>query len=324
MEENQNRFLPPEKIKANIGITLTKMYGNYQEAVLKLKNAYVGEDNIEEVQQLMRNVNSVLSTAEKMRKADKQPGLDYGREVDRVYEEFTSPIEIEKEVIQKKLNEVAKSKADKAEKLRQELMKQQQITEQINNFILDNSVKIASATTNEQLLSVERLINLEKGNKSRYDNQLPLLIERCNELTAKIKEQKELVKQKELLEIQKKEAEKSGDDKKLEELQEKEAEIDNKIQDNTVNVQENASSSLIVSDNSAIDDISSPKARRTTWKAEIQDASIAVKKAKDMLRIELEPEKVRQSINTLKAAGVFTGKDEVIVNGIRYYLSQTF
>lgn len=322
--ENENRFLPPEKLKAKIGIELTKQFGNYNETLQQLQNAYVGEDNIEQNQNLMRNVNAFLTMLEKSRKVDKQEALDYGRMVDEIYAFFSDPMKKIKDEIQIKLNAVAKAKADRIEKERQETLRQQQITAQINNFVIENSVKIASATTNEQLLSVERLINLEKGNKSRYDNQLSLLIERCNELTEKIKAQKELVKQREAVEKAKKEAEKSGDDEKLQDLLNKEEEIDSKIQDNTIHVQEIASNSLIIADNSTESELNAPKARRTVWKAEIIDAAIAIKKAKDMVDISLNAEAVRQSIATLKGAGAFTGKEELIVNGIRYYLSQTF
>jgi hypothetical protein len=50
----------------------------------------------------------------------------------------------------------------------------------------------------------------------------------------------------------------------------------------------------------------------------------AVKKSIEMLEISLNATKVRDSINTLKAAGAFKGKTELLVNGIRYYEEKTF
>jgi hypothetical protein len=269
-------------------------------------------------------VNKFESFLESKRKADKQHALEYGRIVDATYKEFSEPIEKAKLEIQKKLNDVAKEKEAKAQKERQELLRKQEITSNINKFVLDYSVKIAAATTNEQLLSIERLINLEKGNKNRYEEQEQLLIERCNELTGKIAEQKKLVKEREAIEKEKEEAKKSGDDAKVEELEFKGAELDSKIEDNTIYVQENAANSLIEVGNEELDSIESPKARRTTWKAEIQDINVAIKKSKDLLKIELEPEKVRTSIATLKGAGAFDGKEELIVNGIRYFQEKLY
>lgn len=329
MEENKDLQgssgqLPPEGIKLLISQMLTEKYGNYQAALIQLKTAVVSEDNIEEVQQYIRNVNSFTKSVDEHRSSMKEPYLNYGRIIDAAHKEFAAPFIEEKDKIQVKLNVAAKSKADRLEKERLQKEREQQIKTAINTFVLDSSLTIAAATTNEQLLSIERLINLEKTNKSKYGDLLPLLIERCNELNSLLKNQKDLVKQKEQLEKAKKEAEQSGDDDALNELEQKSAIIDNQIADKAAEVQSTASNAIIMSDADATDDVNAPKARRTAWKAEIFDEKEAVKKAKDMLDISLNAEKVRQSINTLKSAGVFIGKEEVIVNGIRYYQEKTF
>ncbi len=319
-QPNNDGYLSPEQIKAMIGILLTKKYGNYQAALQQLKTAVVAEDNIEEVQKMMRNINSFEKTVDEHRKDMKEKPLNYGRIIDAAHKEFIEPFVKEKNEIQAKLNAVAKIVADKAAKEASEKAKKAELITRLNQFILDYSVKIASATTNAILLDIERVINLEKGRKDVYGDMLPMLVERCNDLTEKIKQQKDLVKEREAVE----KAKSGANDAELEKLLEKEAEIDSKIQDNTVFVQEIASNNLIITDNSLENTIEAPKARRTTWKAEIVDAATAVKKAKDMLDIILNAEAVRQSITTLKGAGAFTGKEELIVNGIRYYLSQTF
>lgn len=324
-EEKQDgsEFLPPERLKAQFGIELTKKYGNYQKTLDELKKIIISEDNIEEVQKLMKGINSFLKSSDDLRKEMKEPFFRQGKAIDDVYKEFSTPIEVIKVDIQKKLNDVAVAKAKKIELERQRLQKEQQIKETINNFILDNSVKIASADSNEQLLSLERLINLEKANKSKYGDLLPLLIERCNELNSKLAEQKVLVKQKEELLKQQEKAKEAGDDDKLSELKAKEQEIENKIADNTVTVQEQAANSIITNSNE-LDELDEVKARRTVWKAEIQDVKEVMKKASQMLDISLNAEKIREAISTLKDAGTFKGKTEVVVNGIRYFESKTF
>lgn len=318
MEENEERFLPPEKLKAKIGVMLTKAYGNYQHVLEQLRNAFVGKDNVKEVQDMMRNVNSFLTTIENARKADKEPFLEQGRLVDKAYKDFATPFEEAKGIVQQKLNIVAKELEADERKKREEKEKQQRITDLINQFILDYSVKIASATNNEQLLGYERLINLEKANKNRYADQLPLLIERCNDLNTKIKEQKDLIKEKERIEEEKNKA----DDEKMEELLQKEQDIAAKMEENTILVQEQAANSLIL--NNDQEEQEGVKARRTTWKAELVNVKDAVKKSIEMLDISLNTTKVRDSINTLKAAGAFKGKTELVVNGIRYYEEKTF
>lgn len=326
MEENKDqsgRFLTPETIKASIGLMLTKQHGNYQQTVEQLRGMHVGEDNVEQVQQVMRNINAFLKTIEDRRKAEKEPYLEQGRVIDKAYKDFAAPIEEVKTLIQPKLNAVAQEKLRKEQEELQKKQKDQQVIDSINNFILNNSMQIAAATTNDQLLSIERLINLEKANKSKYGEQLPLLIERCNELTGKIKEQKGLVKQKEQLEEAKKAAEKAGDDQKLDELKNKEQEIEEKIAENTILVQEQATNSIIHSEEEESNGAGT-KARRTVWKAELINAKEAMKKAPEMLDIALNTEKVRESINMLKSTGLFKGKTEYVVNGIRFYEEKTF
>lgn len=317
------QFLPPEAIKAQFGIELTKKHGNYQKALEELKNIYVGEDNIEEVQQFMKNINSFIKFLDDTRKEMKEPFFKQGKSIDDVHKEFSNPIVSIRDEVQIKLNVKAALKAKKLEEERQKILKEQGIKDTINKGVLDFSVRIASADSNEQLISLERLINLEKANKSKYGELLPLLIERCNELNGKLAEQKKLVKQKEDLKKQQEEAKKKGDDEKLNELISKEQAIDEKITDNTVIVQENAANAIIT-DNNALEELDEVKARRTVWKAELHDMKEAMKKAPDLLEVSLNTEAVKTVMNTLKDSGAFKGKTEYILNGIRYFEQKTF
>lgn len=328
MEENKNEvpqgpeFLPPEAIKADLGIKMTKLHGNYKEALEQLLSVIVTEETIPQVQQYLKNVSGFIGSIEDNRKTMKEPSLEYGRRIDGVHKDFAAPFITGKEEIQRKLNIVAKAMADRLEKERQQKEKEASVRGLINNFVIDFSVKIASATSNEQLLGYERLINLEKGNKAKYADQLPLLRERCNELTDKIKEQKELIREKERLDAEKKKAEADGDDEKINTILQKEKDLDDKIEENTILVQENAASGLL--NDESTDDVAVLKARRTTWKAELINQKEAVKKCPEMLDISLNADKVRETMATLKSAGVFNGKKEYILNGIRYYEEKTF
>ena len=322
MEQQNSIFLPPEAIKMKISLELTKKHGNYKSALEQMRAAIVTKENFKDAQNYINQVISFIKFSDDLRSKIKAPYLAYGKAIDAAAKEFIAPFETEKNIFQQKLNVVGLEMEREEREKRLEAERKQAIEREINNFILDFSVKIASATTNEQLLGYERLINLEKANKSKYANQLPLLIERCNDLTSKIKDQKELIKQKEAIEKAKKEAEKTGDDEKLDEILQKEQLIEDKITENTILVQETASNSAIIPTSEK--NTEEIKARRTSWKAEISDEKEVLKKAKDMLDISLNAEKIRQSINTLKAAGVFNGKSEVIINGIRYFQEKTF
>src|SRR4051794_12117437 len=96
MEENQvpsgDGFLPPEKIKFEISLMLTKRYGNYQQAVDTLPNLYVGRDNFEQVQDTVKRINSFINAIEDHRKVKKEPFLEQGRTIDKAHKDFADAI----------------------------------------------------------------------------------------------------------------------------------------------------------------------------------------------------------------------------------------
>lgn len=323
MEENSQE-LQPDKITLQISISLTKQYGNYNEALNQARNASVTEENILQAQQFLRNINSFLKAVDDHREKMKRPYFEAGKAIDTAHKAFGKQFEEAKVALQAKVNTVAQEKIKRLEAEKQKLQKEASIKQAVNDFVLDYAVKIASATTNEQLLAYERLINLEKANKSKYADLLPLLIERCNDLNSKIAEQKLLVKEKEKIEAEKNLALSKENDEKAQMLAQKEQEIADKIRENTIRVQEQASEAVF--SNSDVGEVveSAPKARYTAWKAEIFNEKEAIKKASDLLKISLDPDKVKTSINLLKDTGVLDGKTEYVLNGIRYFVNQTF
>lgn len=315
--------LQPEALKVSFSIALTRKYGNYQKALDTVRNAYVAEDNLPEAQEWLRNLNAFMQDGDNERKAIKEPYLKQGQLVDAAFKEFIEPFRMAKERLQEKVNTVAQEVTRKQEEKRRALQLENTIKEYINNFILTFSVKIASADTNEHLISIERLINLEKANKSKYGEFLPMLVERCNELNVKIGEQKNIVRQRQDVIKKMAEARKAKDDEALHALVEADSVLTSKMADNTIRVQEQAAAAMMVQRNGT-EEMEEIKARRTVWKAELVNLKECIKKQPDMLDFSLNTEKVRDAINTLKSAGALEGKEELIVNGIRYFQSKTF
>lgn len=321
-DENQvpeGQRLTPVVAQSKFGIEMTKKFGNYQEALNQMRNASVTEANLEEAQQYLKNVNKFLKGCGDIKDDMRRPGVEEEKSIMGAFKVFVTPFEIEKNALQEKVNRVAQEKAKRVAIENGKKIREVAINNAMNEFILSKSVEIASATSNEQLISIERLINLEKANKSRYVEFLPLLIERCNELNGKLSDQKQLIKERERLEREKLKA--VDDDEKMQEILIREQIISNKIADNTVLVQEQAASSMLLAEELELEEV---KPRRTVWKAEIQDVKEVMKKAPQMLDISLNADKVREAISTLKDSGSFKGKTEIVVNGIRYFESKTF
>lgn len=320
MEESKQEGLnlSPAVIEMKVGLDLTKAEGNYQQTLKQVLEYEVDEENFEEAQALNKKIIKWLSFVENHRKDEKDPYLEAGRVIDSGHKKFATPFEEAKTQLQNKINVVGKRMEDAARKAKQEQDRVDGLKNTINIFILDASSKIAAATTTEQLLSIERLINLEKGNKGRYQDHLPLLIERSNELTTKIKEQKELVKQLEKVEQEVEEALQAGNDEKAQELLQKSELLGAKIEENTVLVQESASKSIISTEILA-PEIDMPSTRRKVWKFEVQDIKETIKKRPDLLDVSLNHKAVTEVLKTMKDTGVLNGKSEYVLNGIRFF-----
>lgn len=315
--------LSPAVIEIKISVDLTKAEGNYQETLKRVLEYEVDEENFEEAQALNKKLMKWLTFVDNHRKDEKDPYLEAGRIVDAAHKKFSIPVEDAKNQLQAKINAVGRRMEDTAKKAKQEQDRVEGLKNSINAFILDASSKIAAATTTEQLLSIERLINLEKGNKSRYQDHLPLLIERSNELTAKIKEQKDLVKELERIEQEMAKALESENDEKAQELLQKSELLGAKIEENTVLVQETASKSIISTEILA-PEIDMPSTRRKIWKFEVQDIKETIKKRPDLLDVSLNHKAVTEVLKTLKDTGVLTGKTEYVLNGIRFFMDVNY
>lgn len=308
----------PALVESKLSLDMTKAHGNYHQTLKSILEMEVADDNFEEAQALLKKLITFMNYVEDHRSAEKKPYLDAGRVVDDAHKKFVKPLEDARKQLQDKVNVVGRRKEEEARKALQEQQRVDGLKNAVNQFILDASVKIAAATTNEQLIQIERLINLEKANKSRYQDHLPLLIERCNELTGKIKEQKDLVKERERVEQEAQQALQSGNDEKAQELLAQTQILDKKLQENTILVQETASKSVITAEVVA-PEADMPNTRRKAWKFEVVDMKEIMKKRPELLDAELNFKRTSEVLKTLKETGVLTGKTEYILNGIRFF-----
>jgi chaperonin cofactor prefoldin len=317
-QEMPKTNLIPALIESKIGLDLMKAEGNYQQTLKQVLEFEVTEENFEDAQALNKKVLRWLSFVEDHRSDEKKPYLEAGRIVDAAHKKFSLPFEEARNHLQANINTVGKKIEAAAKKAKEEQERIELIKNGINAFILDSSAKIAAATTTEQLLSIERLINLEKGNKSRYQDHLPLLIERSNELTTKIKEQKDVVKELERVAKEMKDALDQGNDEKAQELQQKTEVLEAKMEENTILVQETASKSVILTEIVA-PEIDMPATRRNAWKFEVVDMKEVMKKRPELVDATLNHKATNEVLKTLKDTGVLNGKSEYILNGIRFF-----
>lgn len=324
-KETTRPVITQEVVTSKFNLELTR--NKYQEALQSLTSYNITRDNINEAQEKMKKARKFLTVFKTIYEEKKKPSWDEYNLWLATYNNLKAPFEkliAEKTAVLTKIsNELEKERIAAAnEKTRIDNVKTK-----IDNFILSVSQQIAEASSDDQLVSLEKLIGSHKANKSRYQEFLPDFITRCNELTPILKKQKEAVRKIEELKKQEQEALASGDDQKVLDSQESQEAVQATISENKVVVQETAINQAIAPEITHVEVLAPTiSARRTSWKAELLPDAKSLKKAFDagMLDCELNSEKAKTTLNALKDAGTLKGLTEYTLNGVRYFEQKLF
>jgi len=314
--------ITPDAAQQKMSIALTKATLSIQGMQDEADALVFNEDNLEKISGLLGKIKNAEKEIDDAHKTGKEPFLAGGRAWDTAKKDMLAATgNIKNPVLQKYTalcNEIDRRNREAEQKKEAE----KKILDGIEANILDFSQKIAACVTRKDLNDVERLINLEKSpsRANKYGEHHQKAIDRYNEVLLPIlTDQKTKIEEKEKLE---KQLEKTDDPEKHEELTQKLAEKENEIMQNQVLVQEQAltQSSMEVVEPEVI--TTSVKARRTDMACEIVDMAIVFKKAPELLAIELKLADAKKLGNTLKEAGAFGDKEELIVNGIKYTIKK--
>lgn len=313
-------------VKAQINVALTKGNQSLQKVQDAISEIVFNEDNLQLIADYITKLNDIDKTIELTHKDGKAPSLAEGRAWDAGKNGMLAITASLKKQLMEPYNKLC---AD-IDKRKQDALKEKErvssIKTGIENNVIDFSNKIAQCDTNEQLLSVERNINLEKSDsrKNKYGEFHQEAIDRYDSmLIPMIKSQKEKIKQKESLKKELEEAEKQNDASKVDELKGKQEKIDNEILQNQVDVQQNALSQMSSGITPAEELFPKIKPVNTIG-FEIHDLGVAVKKCKDLLDVSIKYRECQKVAMALKDAGTFDNKDEVIVNGIKFFVDKKY
>jgi hypothetical protein len=295
----------------------------YQEALNSLSLFEVTADTLPDAQEKVKKARSFIRTIEAIKTKGKEDALKECRWWDTAFNDLKKPLEQIIADKEKSINDVARKIAEENEKKRKEAERVASIKSQIDQFIFAQTTAITSATSADQLVSIEKLIGSHKANQSRYQEFLPSLIERCEELTPLIKKQKEHIKELEELEKQKAEALANKDDATVLQIQEKEEILQSSIEETKVVIQETAiEGAMSATTPMEVEEVAYvPKARRTSWEFEVVDEKKAFQSG--MLVCEINKEKAKAQLDVVKQT-IPKGQEEMVVNGIRYYLKKVF
>lgn len=327
MTENNLPAVTIDVAKANIRLSLTKAEKNIQSVIDKERTLVYNEDNIAVIKEFSNDLKEIKNLISDAHKEGKKPYLEGGDAWDAAKNDLLGQI---LPILTKVDNKhavlcqaVEKRKSDKVKADK----KKKEVEELISITILNFSGEITACKNSKELTAVESKINLEKTRQQKYGDQLPDLIEKCNELNELLKGQKEVVRELEIIKESKWEAETLGDDATLEQLIEKEDELLSKIGENKVRVEEKALNSTVkaYSHSNYTEVYPDVKVSRRSWDYEIKDMAALYKKYPHLVSLEINKEALKAFMKE-KVATEGKDNEEIVVlsDNFRFYVKKKY
>lgn len=284
----------------------------------------VTQDNIPESQRKTAEARKMVTTLTNIKKKLKQPALDECAMWEDAFKSFLDPLQKALGDKDKELQDIARKAAEEKRKQDLENARKERIEKEIDDFILKQATAIANSATDTELVSIEKLIGSHSVNQSRYQEFLPVLNERLKELTPKIKEQKQIIRELEQLNKNEKAAEEKGDDQTVLDIREKKEQLESTIEENKITIQETAIHQATQPSNITVP-VYAPhnvKTRRKSWDIEIVDEKKAF--LAGMLVCEINKEKAKEQHGAIKDEMLKNGETSRTINGIRYFITEKY
>lgn len=319
----QDQLQVPAAIQGKFNIALTQ---NKFQQLANMADSFVYiEDNLPKIAEFLKNLRVVKKAIDETHKEGKAEALKIGRDWDAAKNVFTSQVAAIEERPQAEYSRICREVEQRKLDAEREKQRVINIKQGIETNALKFSTDIAGCTTSDSLGHVERLINLEKGRKEKYQEFLPDAIARFNELNSLLAIQKVEIKKLDAIKKEQEIAAKEKNEERMIELQQQKEASENRIEEAKIVVQETAVNQSL---NSHVEyaEVVLPeiKARRTTWQFEMINEKEVMKKAPELLVVSLNDSKVKEVLKTLKDTNQLSGKTELVLNGIRYYEQKTF
>lgn len=314
-------LISPQLVQLKINGELTKkklsVIDLEQRALKLVKN----EDNLKIMADLLKDLKSIDDLAEEVHKKVKAPYWDAGKACDAGKKLVLDATAAIRGTFQPQYDKLLKDVADRKKKADLKIATDAGIQKGIEDNVITFSNMVVNAITRKALTEVESRINLEKSpnRATKYGEFHQKAIERYDAvLLPIIKDQKAKVEVLEGLNKRLLEAEANNDPDSMDVLMEKIDDVSNEILQNHAVLQEAALNQDSFPVIEATEVLPEFKTKRTNYSMEIADVEVAFKKARKLLEFAVNKEEAKKVLEELKGKNAFEGKDEVIVDGIKY------
>ena len=311
-------------VTAKMNLALTKATISIQEIQNIESNLVYNEDNLTAISDFIALCRKAEKIIDAEHKIIKEAALKECQIIDEGKRNMKKLVSDPMEIAVKKYTAMCQEIDNRKRFAEQEKVRKENIQSGIDKNMMLFSSRIAECKTNDELLSIERLINLEKANKSKYQEFILVAVEKYNSLTELLKTQKESVKAYEKLEAERKRAESEKNDEALIKIQEKQIALEATIEEAKVTVQEKAIEQAVNTVIEATEILPEIKVKRQSWTFEVVDINTTAKKMNSWVTIEPNVEKINEFLKASKDTWATEGKEEVILYGIRFFLRKTY
>lgn len=314
-------LISPDLVKLKINVELTKQKLSLPDLEKRALGMVINEDNLKPMADLLKDLKSVDDVAETIFSTIKKPYWDAGKACDAGKKLVLDQTIRIRGMFKVGYDKLLKDVDDRKKKADLKIATDAGILKGIEDNVINFSNMVVSAITRKALTAVESRINLEKSPSmaKKYGDFHQQAIDRYDfVLLPIIKDQKTKVDELEELNRKLLEAEANNDPDSMDILMEKLDEKSNEILQNHAVIQEAALNQDSFPVVEATEVLPSFKVKRTNFSFEIADLEVAIKKARGLLDITVNNAAAREVLEGLKGKNAFEGKDEVIVDGIKY------
>lgn len=310
-------------VTAKMNLALTKATISIQEIQNIESNLVYNEDNLTAISDFIALCRKAEKIIDAEHKTIKEAALGECQIIDEGKRNMKKLVSDPMDIAVKKYTAMCQEIENKKRFAEQERIRKENIQSGIDKNMMLFSSRIAECKTNDELLSIERLINLEKANKSKYQEFILVAVEKYNSLTELLKTQKESVKAYEKLEEARKKAESEKNDEALIKIQEKQIALEATIEEAKVTVQEKAIEQAVNTVIEATEILPEIKVKRTSWDWECINIKETAKKNPDWVQMNTIDSKIDDFLKASKQTWSDENKDEIFMNGIRFYVKKT-
>ena len=331
MSEEKNNLpvklnLPPEQLTEQV----VKAYYNtqilrkdYQQTLQGLDNIIPTKDNLPECRNIVKSVDKVISELLDFAKLSGTPYFKAHKTLLKAMNDALEPIlskvSVIKAEIEAKNNELLADLAKaQAEQSRIDNIKNTMVT-----FINNCTTFIATATTDTQIVNIQKRIGTEKSKTSFYAEFLDELKEKCNSLNELINQRKEQIrKDKELADAEAK-AIATGDSETAVEIREQREQLENDLEENILRLQEKAFEQISNDTPTVVPEPAGEALKgRNYWRWEVIDMKLLYRKNPELVLLEPNKEAIEKVISDSKESWIKSKKSELTINGIKFFIKK--